>query len=64
MTYTFDGAKKVVIENGIVTHSDTTLCVVGQKPDLKALKACGWRNVKSPKTYYAHGGTNPQAFRN
>ena len=58
------GAYQSDFENGIVTYSDTTICTVGQKPDTKALKACGWKKVTAPTTYYAHGGTNPQMFRN
>lgn len=64
MTYTYDGTKRVVIQNGLVTHSDTSLCVVGKKPDLKALKACGWRKVKTPTTYYAGGSKNSHNFDN
>lgn len=60
MTYTYD-SKKVIIENGIVTHSDTELCQVGQKPNVKALIACGWKKVTSPKPSYIKG-TNGNSF--
>jgi len=60
-TYTYN-EKKVTIENGIVTHSDFQFCTVGQKPDLKALKACGWKKVVAPKVYFSHGSTNSNRF--
>lgn len=47
--------KKVIVENGIVTYSDFSLCTVGQKPDTKALKACGWMKEKSAAVYYVKG---------
>jgi len=46
---------EVIIENGKVTHSDTELCEVGKKPNLKALRACGWLKQKAIKQYYAKG---------
>jgi hypothetical protein len=62
MTYTY-GEKKVIIENGLVTHSDTSLCTVGQKPNIKALRACGWQLVKTIKPSYING-ENGNRFSN
>jgi hypothetical protein len=60
-TYTYD-EKKVTIENGIVTYSDFQFCTVGQKPDLKALRACGWKKETTPTVYFSHGRTNSDRF--
>jgi hypothetical protein len=54
--------KKVIVENGIVTYSDFEYCKIGQKPDTKALNACGWKKDRKPTVYYAGGGTSPQRF--
>jgi hypothetical protein len=62
-TYTY-GMKKVIIENNKVIHSDTTLCEVGQKPNLAALKACGWKKEKNIKPSYIKGLKNGQTFYN
>lgn len=60
-TYTY-GTLAVIVQAGIVTRSDTELCVVGKKPNTAALVACGWKRIKAPTTYYSHGGTNPNRF--
>lgn len=60
-TYVY-ATRVVIVRAGIVTRSDTELCVVGKKPDIKVLMACGWKRMKAPTTYYAHGGTNPDRF--
>jgi hypothetical protein len=44
-TWTY-GSLKVEIKAGLVTHSDFAHCVVGQKPNLDALRMCGWKKVK------------------
>lgn len=59
--YEYDD-KRVIVRDGIVVHSDTTLCQVGAKPNTAALKACGWRKAKTATVYYAHGGKTPHRF--
>ncbi len=62
-TYTYNG-KKVIVENGIVTFSEFDHCKVGGKPDLKALRACGWTKQRKPAVYFSHGTSNPNRFTN
>jgi hypothetical protein len=60
-TYTYN-EKTVTVVDGKVTSSDFSYCVVGDKPDTKALKACGYLLNKTPAIYYAGGSKNPQVF--
>lgn len=62
-TYTYQ-TQRVTIVNGKVTYSDTALCTVGQAPNLKVLKACGWKKEKSPRPSYAKGLPNGRNFYN
>ena len=62
-TYTYN-SKKVIIENGVVIFSEFEHCKVGEKPNLKALRACGWLKQRQPVVYFAHGTRNSNRFTN
>jgi len=57
-----NGTKKVEIKDDITVASDFEYCPVGKSPNRKALRACGWMKVKTPKIFYSHGQTSPTRF--
>ena len=62
-TWTYED-KKVIAENNIVSYSDFAFSPVGQKPNAKALKACGWQLQKTQATYFVTGsGTSRNSNR-
>jgi hypothetical protein len=48
----------VIVTNGLVTHSNTPYCVVGQKPDTHYLKACGWSKQVSQAQHFVRTGAD------
>lgn len=48
-----NGSRRIVVENGIVTYSDSENSPVGQKPNKDFLRRAGWAKKKNPPTHYA-----------